>query len=186
MKTILTIILSLLILQELVKYAPLFEAEMVLKSSLSKKSSFFKFMNKKKEGIKLAIYSVVLLLNVNLILSTHGAGVAEGFTSIASGLQGRLQPKYNDSLIISLILAFIALLGYAAQTCLACVLEVPVVSRRIDEVIDDGMRSLKDPRNNRALGQILLSVIITSVVIILHKVESLSNEIRFFFFTTNL
>jgi len=127
-------------------------------------------MNTNKENVKLAIYSAVLLLDINLIMSTHSEGVAEGFTSIASGLQGSLLPEYHGSLAISLILAFTALLGYAAQTCLACVLEVPVVVRRIEEVIDDGLRSSKYPRNEQALIQIVFAVIFTVVLIVMHKV----------------
>ena len=153
---------------------------MMLKSRLSKQSLFFKFMNKNKENMKFAIYSVVLLLNINLILSTHGAGVPEGFTSIASGLQGSLLPEYNDSLIISLILAFIALLGYSAQTCLACVLEVPVVSRRIDEVKEDWERSLKNPRKKRSLAMIFVSIIFTSILIVMHKVFYFLMKIFYF------
>ena len=142
----------------------------MLKSRLSKQSNFFKFMNKNKESIKLAIYSVVLLLNINMIMSTHVPGVAEGFTSLAAGLQGSMLPSYNGSLAISMIFALTALLGYALQTCLSCILEVPVVIRRIEEAIEDVHRSLKNPRDKRPLGLIFFASLFTVALIVMHKV----------------
>ena len=146
---------------------------MILKSRLSKRSSLFKFMNENKESVKLAVYSAVLLLNINMIMSIHGVGIAEGFMRPSAALQGSRQPSSDGSMIISLILAFISLLGYMAQTCLACLLEAPVVIRRIDQVIDDGMRSLKNPRHERSLVQMFLAVAFTFVLIVMHKVSVL-------------
>jgi len=134
----------------LVKAEPNLTAEMQQVYSLAKNSSMYRWMNSNFVAIKMLQYSLVLLLNLNVVMASYGSDTEaraggnenKGFSSPIDW--SSMDSKYNTSLAITWILGVPNFLGYFVIAAFMAVTEVPLVVRTIDAVMDEAEILMQD------------------------------------------
>ena len=130
-------------MKQLLSAAPVFMAEMKQIYVLSQWSSVYAFIHHNIVNIKWAMYALVVLLNLNIVMASYGEGSTDGYTSIISGfIDGKVEDKYYNSLIVSLVLAVCNILGYVVIVVFLAVTEVPIIIRQMDDYVEECLESI--------------------------------------------
>ena len=142
-------------MKELIKAEPALTAEMQQVYSLAQKSSLYSLMHRNFGSFKMLQYALVLLLNLNIVMSSYGNDTEggpglkeEGYNSPLYAALGRnpMDPKYNTSLLITWVLAVPNFLGYFVLAAFMGITEIPIIIRTIDQ-------NVQDKRAEAAAGQ---------------------------------
>ena len=124
----------------LLNLAPIFVYEMVRVSSLATSYPFYTFIHKNLVSIKWTMYAIVVMLNLNVMMATHGAGKLKGYVSAADGA---LDPVYRLSLAITYVLGIVNLMGYCIIVWFLSLTEIPSATQAIEE---HAKKCIADPK----------------------------------------
>jgi len=142
-------------MKELIKAEPALTAEMQQVYSLAQQSSLYSTMHRHFSPLKMLQYALVLLLNLNVVMSSYGedteggAGLkTEGYNSPLFAATGRnaMDARYRTSLLITWVLAVPNFLGYFVLAAFMGITEVPILIRTIDQTV-------REKRAEAAAGQ---------------------------------
>jgi hypothetical protein len=130
-------------MKQLLDNAPVFMAEMEQIYALSKKSPLYAFINHNIVNIKWSMYALVVLLNLNIVMASYGKGSPDGYVSISDAvLEGNVQNKYKNSLLISIVLAVLNLCGYVVIVTFLAITEVPIIVKELDDYVEECVESV--------------------------------------------
>jgi hypothetical protein len=118
---------------ELVDQTDAFSAEMDIIFERADKSFWYKFLFDNLSDIKLMNYGLVVILNLNILLST--AILESPYSVINDLIQGHdshLSKSEQDSLLITSILGFIIAVGYVVIIATLAVTEIPLLVQQLD------------------------------------------------------
>jgi len=133
-------------MKELMRAEPSLTAEMQQVYVLAKKSWSYNFMHEHFLTIKLLQYALVLLVNLNVIMTGYGdnketdnGGKAHlGYTSAYRGaFVEEVDKKYRWSLYFTYLLGVPNFLGYLCNMGYVAITEVPIVIREIEALVRD-------------------------------------------------
>ena len=142
-------------MKELIKAEPGLTAETQQVYSLAQKGSLYSLMHRNFSSFKMLQYALVLLLNLNIVMSSYGKDTEggpglkmEGYNSPLYAALGTtpMDSKYNTSLLITWVLAVPNFLGYFVLAAFMGITEIPIIIRTIDQ-------NVLDRRAEAAAGQ---------------------------------
>ena len=151
----------------LLNLAPSFVYEMVRVSSLANSYPFYTFIHKNLVSIKWTMYAIVVMLNLNVMMATHGTGKMKGYVSAADGA---LDPICQLSLAITYVLGMLNLIGYCVIVWFLSLTEIPSTTQTIEEYTK---KCLADPKcykytNLGAFKWWTLTLIFNVLFIVMH------------------
>jgi hypothetical protein len=161
-------------MKELLTQAPIFMAEMEQIYKLSQWSKVYTFIHHNIVNIKWSMYALVVLLNLNIVMASYGSNKDYGYRSIYHGLAyGLNDDKYFGSLVISLVLAILNLIGYVIIVTFLAVTEVPIIIRQLDDYVEECLESIsmkeQDYRDFGAFTWWFVTLIFNVLFIIMHQ-----------------
>lgn len=108
-------------------------------------------------------YGIVVLLNMNIAMATYTPGKGMGYQSVYLSLIGadrEYKGEYFGSLMMTIILATIVLLGYCVIVAYSTITEVPIMIKQTDAFVKEfrssGSEDSRDPSAFNLSGLVLL------------------------------
>jgi hypothetical protein len=168
-------------MKQLIGHAPVFMAEMEQIFAMSQYSRVYAFINQNIIEIKWSMYSLVVLLNLNIVMASYGKGSPDGYESITDAvLEGNVQNKYKNSLNISIVLAVFNLMGYVVIVTFLAITEVPIIIKELDDYVEEcvGRITMKESeyRDPGAFTWWFATLVFNVVFIIQHSANYPDNQ----------
>ena len=124
-------------MKQLLAKAPMFMVEMQQVYALCQQSTAYYTIKRHLITIKWGQYALVVLLNLNIVMASYGENSTAGYHSIYSGvMHGLKDHTYFNSLMVSLVLASVNLVGYVVIVVFLGATEVPIIIKSIDDYVE--------------------------------------------------
>eukprot|EP00615_Pteridomonas_danica_P010822 CAMPEP_0114372284 /NCGR_PEP_ID=MMETSP0101-20121206/34049_1 /TAXON_ID=38822 ORGANISM="Pteridomonas danica, Strain PT" /NCGR_SAMPLE_ID=MMETSP0101 /ASSEMBLY_ACC=CAM_ASM_000211 /LENGTH=355 /DNA_ID=CAMNT_0001525045 /DNA_START=251 /DNA_END=1314 /DNA_ORIENTATION=+ len=161
-------------MKQMLTMAPVFIAEMEQIDHLRRSSQIYGFINDNIISIKWSMYALVVLLNLNIVMASYGKGSPDGYVSISDAvLNGKVQDKYVNSLVISIVLAVLNLCGYVVIVTFLAITEVPIIIKELDDYVEECVNRItmkeEEYRDPGAFTWWFVTLIFNIVFIIQHS-----------------
>lgn len=147
------------------------------KYTLAGRSQLYKFINTYFVEIKLCMYALVVLLNLNVIMASYSSEKSTsqipGYSSAWEALfnqeteGGKFDPLYTNSLMLTWVLGLVNLMGYIIITGFLALTEIPVIVEQTRNFMED--HDPEEPsRNPSAWNAYVVTALFILLFIIMH------------------